>query len=391
MRLLFVCTLLIAASIVDGRIAPMHKARAEDKIDGSYFVVFQDGVDVQQGIADIRSYLEARFIPTGVVKRQFNLVFKGFTGTFSDITIQTIRRLPFIKFVEEDQIMRVMSVDSWGLDRIDDRELASMDGEYSPHYNGTGVTVYVIDTGVLTTHVDFEGRALHGRDMVDDDDISTDCNGHGTHCSGTVAGKRYGVAKKANIVGVRVLGCLGFGSNEDVVGGMEWALGDSPGKVAVASMSLGGGPSLATDNAVAALAAGNVFITVAAGNDDGDACLGSPARATDAMTVGATDDTDNIASFSNYGMCVNIFAPGVAITSSWIGSSDDAINTISGTSMACPHVAGAAALIREQSPSATVPEVIATLYDNGTPDCIIGLDDGFTINVLLHVHKKFEV
>lgn len=396
MRVTMFCALMAAATMAAGTQAPLHTVRDEDRIEGSYIIVFQDHVDVNEAAEDMKNRLLSRFIPMGTIERQYEYLLKGIAGSFSEEAIEVIRRLPQVKYVEENQVRKIMQytepVASWGLDRIDDRNLTDCDGYYNPHFDGAGVHVYVIDTGVWTTHQDFEGRAEHGWDIVDNDDDATDCHGHGTHCAGTVAGKIYGVAKGANIIAVRVLGCLGFGSSADVLAGMEWARVDSVGKTAIVSMSLGGGPSAADDEAVRRLVEDDVFVVVAAGNDGDDACLGSPARAYEAMTVGATDRFDNIASFSNYGMCVNIFAPGVSITSAWFGS-DDNENTISGTSMSCPHVAGAAALIRQENPWEHAWDVFTTLQAFATEDCVMGLDDipEPTVNSLLHVHKKFEV
>ncbi|KXN67949.1 hypothetical protein CONCODRAFT_29668, partial [Conidiobolus coronatus NRRL 28638] len=243
----------------------------------------------------------------------------------------------------------------WGLARVSQRDKLSGDS-YTYNYKanaGEGVNVYVIDTGINIKHKDFEGRAVWGKTMIANA-TDEDENGHGTHCAGTVGGKTYGVAKKANLIAVRVLDGEGSGSNSDVMAGIEWAVKDErygiewavkdsrPGKGKVISMSLGGIFSPTLDSVVNKAVDSGVVVVVAAGNDSLDACLYSPARASKAVTVGATNIKDERASFSNWGLCVDIFAPGQDIKSTWKGS-DDATNTISGTSMACPHVAGLAA------------------------------------------------
>ena len=274
-------------------------------------------------------------------------------------------------FVEEDGVAYTSATQSgatWGIDRIDQR--TGLSGSFAYNNNGTGVKAYIIDTGILTAHSEFGGRAINGFDAVDGSLPAADCNGHGTHVAGTVGGTTYGVAKGVTLVAVRVLDCGGSGSWSQVIAGIDWVTADhQPDQPAVANMSLGGSASSAVDAAVRKSIADGVVYAVAAGNGNRvglaqDACKTSPTRVTEAMTISATDSADRKASWANYGNCVDFFAPGVGITSTWIGSTN-ATNTISGTSMATPHAAGVAALYLQGNPFAGPAAVRTALY-NGT-------------------------
>ncbi|OTA76793.1 hypothetical protein M434DRAFT_402468 [Hypoxylon sp. CO27-5] len=299
--------------------------------------------------------------------------FLGYSGHFDDSTIEEVRRHPDVEFIEKDSIVHSLAEDEpdleknapWGLARISHRKQLSF-GTYNKYLyaadGGEGVDVYVIDTGTNIEHVDFEGRAHWGKTIpTGDEDV--DGNGHGTHCSGTIAGKKYGVAKKANVYAVKVLRSNGSGSMSDVMKGVEWAAeqhlenvakakkGSRKGfKGSTANMSLGGGKSPSLDQAVNAAVSAGLHFAVAAGNDNADACKYSPAAAEKAITVGASALDDSRAYFSNWGKCVDIFGPGLSIQSTWIGSKT-AINTISGTSMASPHICGLTAYFLSLQPS----------------------------------------
>ena len=278
---------------------------------------------------------------------------------------------PQIEYIEQDQEVHTMGDYEteknapWGLARISHRDGLSF-GTFNKYlYSeiaGEGVDVYVIDTGTNTDHVDFEGRANWGK-TIPNNDADEDGNGHGTHCSGTVAGKKYGVSKKANIVAIKVLRSNGSGTMSDVVKGVEYAAEAHSSKMALAAqgkakgfkgsaanMSLGGGKSPTLDMAVNAAVDAGIHFAVAAGNDNADSCNYSPAAAEKAVTVGASTLGDQRAYFSNYGTCNDIFAPGLNILSTWIGSKH-AVNTISGTSMASPHIAGLLAYMLSLQPS----------------------------------------
>lgn len=279
-----------------------------------------------------------------------------------------------IKYIEQDQILSItplntaqgdQSSPTWGIDRIDQRDL-SLSNSYHYDYDGSGVTAYIVDTGVLTTHNEFGNRASSGYDFVDNDNDATDCNGHGTHVAGTIGGATYGVAKNVNVVGVRVLSCSGSGTTSGVVSGIDWVKNNASGP-SVANMSLGGGASTTLDNAVNDAVAAGISFVVAAGNDDSDACSYSPARAADAITVGSTTSSDARSSFSNYGSCLDIYAPGSSIKSAWY-SSDSATNTISGTSMAAPHVAGVVALYLDEDSSLSTSAVTNLLSSRSSKD-----------------------
>jgi hypothetical protein len=271
---------------------------------------------------------------------------------------------------------------SWGLDRIDQAALP-LNGTISTSQNGSGVTAYVIDTGVRPDHADFGGRVTSGFTSITDGNGADDCNGHGTHVAGTVAGTAYGVAPAATIVPVRVLSCSGSGSTSGVIAGIDWAVRHhQAGTPAVANMSLGGGYSAALNAAVAAGVADGITFAVAAGNSDADACNASPASEPSALTVGSTTSSDARSSFSNWGSCLDVFAPGSGIRSAY-HTSPTATATLSGTSMAAPHVAGAAALLLAATPSAT-PSGVSTAMVQGATRGVVS-DPKSAANLLLNV------
>jgi cerevisin len=286
----------------------------------------------------------------------YDTLIQGAAIRTSANPLNLLRSLPYIANIEIDQVVNAFDSQSdapWGLARISQRDKLS-GSPYTYNYKenaGQGVNVYVIDTGINISHNDFEGRAVWGK-TIPKGLSDKDENGHGTHCAGTVGGKTYGVAKKATLIAVRVLNKKGSGSNSDVIAGIEWAAKDQRyGIGKVISMSLGGTPSSTLDQVVNKAADAGIAVVVAAGNDNLDATTSSPARAEKAITVGATNIKDERAYFSNWGSKIDIFGPGVDIKSAWIGS-NDATNTISGTSMACPHIAGIAATFISQGTSA---------------------------------------
>ena len=316
------------------------------------------------------------------VMKNFGNVLNGVLIKASAQQIKALRKDPNVKYIEQDQIMSVTPMveananqpsPTWGIDRIDQRNLP-LDSNYHTDFDGSGVTAFVIDTGVLNTHNEFGGRASSGYDFVDNDYDATDCNGHGTHVAGTVGGATYGVAKNVNLVGVRVLNCSGSGSNSGVIAGINWVKNNASGP-AVANMSLGGGASQATDDAVNAAVAAGVTFVVAAGNDNSSACNYSPARAVNAITVGSTTSNDSRSSFSNFGTCLDIYAPGSSITSAWYNS-NSATNTISGTSMAAPHVAGVAALYLDENPNLSPAQVTNLLTTRATSNKVTDAKTG---------------
>ena len=298
----------------------------------------------------------------------------GFAGAISDAARQGLLRDNRVVRVEPDGIATIVTTEAnatWGLDRVDQRALP-LSTTYTYTSTGSGVRAYIIDTGIFYNHSEFGGRAVSGFDAVDGGSAD-DCNGHGTHVSGTVGGTTYGLAKAVALVGVRVLNCSGSGTWSGVIAGIDWVTGDHvSGAPAVANMSLGGGANSSVDDAVRRMIADGVATAVAAGNGNSagraqNACRYSPARVAEAMTIGATNNTDTKASWSNYGSCVDWFAPGVGITSAWLGG-NTATNIISGTSMATPHTAGVAALYLKTTAGtgATPQQVRDALYNAAT-------------------------
>ena len=305
----------------------------------------------------------------------YSHVLNGFAGAMSEAARSGLLRDARVLRVEPDGIVRTMETQTnatWGLDRIDAR--AGLDNTYTYTYTGNGVTAYIIDTGIYTAHADFGGRATVGTDVFNDGQNGQDCNGHGTHVAGTVGGTKWGVAKAVKLVGVRVLDCGGSGTWSGVIAGMDWVTANHV-KPAVANMSLGGGGNTSVDDATKRMIAAGVATAVAAGNGnqggkEQDACGYSPARVPEAMTIGATTQSDAKTSWSNYGSCVDWFAPGYQITSAWHNDSYSGdgsyTRTISGTSMASPHVAGVAALYLEANPGASAQSVRDALYSATT-------------------------
>ena len=330
-----------------------------------YIVVFKGSVTDPAGETGrlIRAF-------GGQVHYTYSHAIKGFAATLPSAALEGISLNPNVEFIEADGIMTVDDTQTgatWGIDRIDQRNLP-LSGSFTYTKTGAGVTAYIIDTGIRTDHSQFGGRASVGTDAVGDGQNGNDCHGHGTHVSGTVGGSTYGVAKAVLLKAVRVLNCSGSGTTSGVIAGIDWVTSNHVGtNPAVANMSLGGGASTSLDNAVANSIADGVTYAIAAGNSNRNACQFSPARAATAITVGATTSTDSRASYSNYGSCLDLFAPGSSITSAW-NTSNSATNTISGTSMATPHVAGVAALYLQGNPAAAPAAVRNALVTGATPN-----------------------
>ncbi|MGW1212354.1 S8 family peptidase [Streptomyces sp. NPDC002499] len=308
----------------------------------------------------------------GTVRKTFDTVLNGYSATLTATEAKRLAADPSVASVEQNQRFQLadttQSSAPWGLDRIDQAALP-LSGTYTyPDTAGAGVTAYVIDTGVRITHTQISGRASYGYDAVDGDTTASDGNGHGTHVATTIAGTTYGVAKKANIVAVRVLDNSGSGTTAGVIDGIEWVT-ENHTTPSVANMSLGGSASTTLDTAVANSIASGVTYAVAAGNSSANASSYSPARVATAITVGATTSADARASYSNYGSVLDIFAPGSSILAGY-NTSDTATATLSGTSMATPHVAGAAAVYLASHTSAT-PAAVATALVNGATSNVV--------------------
>lgn len=350
--------------------------KSPNKIENNYIVVLDDSIVGERGRFSIAPYIANEMAGThrGNLKHIYQNALNGFAVEMSPEDAEALSQDFRVKFVEEDGIVTADATQSnppWGLDRIDQRA-RPLNASYTFNWTGSGVRAYVIDTGIRTTHTQFGGRASNVFDAFGGS--GADCNGHGTHVAGTIGGSTYGVAKSAMLRGVRVLDCNGSGSNSGVIAGVDWVTNNHINP-AVANMSLGGGISSALDTAVNNLANSGVPIAVAAGNSNANACNSSPARAANAITVGSTTTTDARSSFSNFGTCLDIFAPGSGILSSYF-SSDTATATLSGTSMASPHVAGVAALYKQFNPGASAATTRNAIVNGATTNVVTNAGTG---------------
>jgi subtilisin family serine protease len=338
--------------------APAPLLRAADPVPGQYIVTLDPDTAPQTALTRAAPGVEPLFT--------YDAVLHGFAARLTDEQLAAVRAAPGVRAVEEDGVAATAAAPpSWGLDRIDQAALP-LDQRFDVTATGAGATVYVIDTGIDYDHEEFGGRAVPGYDAVRDGQTGRDCAGHGTHVAGTAAGETFGVAPDAALVSVRVLDCEGAGTWSGVIAGFEW-VAENARRPAVANASLGGESVQAVDDAADALAEAGVLPVVAAGNEATDACQVSPARAEHVVTVGATDANDAQTDFSNDGACLELYAPGQDIVSAKLGGGT---TTLSGTSMAAPHVAGVAALHLAGHPDATPGEVAAWLTEQATPDVL---------------------
>jgi subtilisin family serine protease len=332
-------------------------------VQNSWIVVLKDG---STSAADLGA----------TPQHVYRSALRGFSAKLSTAQARKLAADPRVSYVEQNATVHLNDTQTnptWGIDRVDQRDLP-LSKSYTYNTTASNVNAYIIDTGIRTTHSQFGGRASVGTDTVGGGQNGQDCHGHGTHVAGTVGGSTYGVAKGVKLVAVRVLNCQGSGTTAGVAAGIDWVTANAV-KPAIANMSLGGGADTVLDNAVKKSIASGVTYAIAAGNGDAlgtpqNACNYSPARVPEAITVGATDSTDRRASFSNFGTCLDLFAPGVSITSAW-RTSDTATNTISGTSMATPHTAGVGALYLATHPTATPQQVRDALVTNATNNKVI--------------------
>ena len=372
-------------TISEDQLAPVYKANnVPADLQDSYIVVFKD--DVAESEIDGES---ERMCGNSSAKKErtFKHAVKGFSGRLTAAAIEEFRRNPKVKYIEQNQVVTLVATQNnatWGLDRIDQANLP-LSTNYTYNTTGSTITAYIFDTGVRSDHVEFGGRVTGGFSAITAEPTPEDGNGHGTHVAGTVGGSTYGVAKAVNIIPVKVLSAGGSGTNAGVIAGLDWAvLNHESGVPAVGNMSLGGGVSTALDDAVRRCITDGIVMAVAAGNSNVNASNSSPARVAEAITVGSTTSLDARSSFSNFGSIVDIFAPGSSITSAWYTSST-ILNTISGTSMASPHVAGAAALFLEFAPGSTTAQVETGLKNAAARGRISGIPTG-TTDALLQIN-----
>jgi len=361
---------------------------AGELIPGQYIVVLKDDLVMSASVSAVAAEMAAAY--GGNLVYTYSDALNGFTinvpldksalavaGLSQDERVELVEQDTVVAIAEEAAIDTTQTGATWGLDRIDQRN-RPLNGTFIYNRTGAGVRAYIIDTGIRTAHAQFGGRATDGYDAVDGSLPAADCNGHGTHVAGTVGGSTYGVAKGVSLIAVRVLNCSGSGTNSGVIAGINWVTNRklaSPTIPAVANMSLGGSASSALDAAVQNSINRGVTYAIAAGNSNANACNYSPARVGAAITVGATTSTDARASYSNYGTCLDLFGPGSSITSAWY-SSNTAINTISGTSMATPHVAGVAALYLQGNTGASPSTVATALINLTTPNLVTSRGTG---------------
>jgi len=391
--------LLLLVAVVSGA----RFLTRDDPIEGQYIIVFKKHLT-----QDVMAYhKQLATLKDVAIERHYSIgeLFNGYSAKMNQDSLNFVLDQPEVDYVEQDGMAHVADYfgpvnpdvpvgaprdtpkvcttqegATWGLVRTCEVEL-NIDGIYKYDLEGAGAYSYVIDTGVYWQHNDFEGRASWGANFVDGDD--TDGNGHGNHCAGTVGGAHYGMAKKTRIIAVKVLSASGSGAWSGVISGINWVANDSTRRPATANLSLGGGKVQAVNDALdAAVLHGNVVMVCAAGNNNGDTCNFSPASAPQAIAIGATDNMDRKATFSNHGRCMHLFAPGVSVTSDWIGS-PDADNTISGTSMAAPHVCGMVAKYLGSRPGDTPAMVKTWLLQKASGNLVKNVPTG-TANLLLY-------